>query len=359
MERQLYSHGQTFETMLAATSEAMAPVMAKIGAVAPTRTTVLLTGETGTGKGLLARWIHASSSRSNGPFVAVHCGAMPDTLLESELFGHEKGAFTGAIRRKPGKFEIANGGTLFLDEIGTISASAQIKLLDVLQERRIQRVGGETGIDVDVRLVAATNADLGKLQKEGAFRSDLYYRLNVFPVEVPPLRKRLDDLPGLVERIVRHHNALYPKDIEGVAPEVLEAFADYSWPGNVRELENVLERAHVLATDRVIGCDVIPSEIIAAVDGRSSPIVGPRGTLADVRRAAIDTAEQRYLAALLAKHRGRIDASAAEAGVTPRQLHKLLKRYAIKKERYKPAPDRTVPIDGARPEPPLPIPPKP
>ena len=321
--------------MVEAISESMVPLQAKIQAVAPTRTTVLLTGETGTGKGLMARRIHESSSRRTGPFVAVHCGAMPDTLLESELFGHEKGSFTGAIRRKLGKFELANGGTLFLDEIGTISPSAQIKLLDVLQERHFTRVGGETEIEIDVRLIAATNADLAKMQREGSFRADLFFRLNVFPIEIPPLRERQEDILGFVEHFLRRCNALFPKDVEGVTPEVLQAFQDYAWPGNARELENVLERAHVLANGRLLNGDVIPPEIMAAASEEILTETQARRTLAAVRRVAVETAEQRYLTESLARHCGRIDATAAEAGITPRQLHKLLTRYGIKKESFK------------------------
>jgi transcriptional regulator with PAS, ATPase and Fis domain len=207
----------------------------------------------------------------------------------------------------------------------------------VLQERRIHRVGGDKEIDIDVRLVAATNADLGKMQQEGSFRSDLYYRLNVFPIEIPPLRERPEDIAGLVDRLVRRCNGLFPKDVEGVTEEVLRAFRVYSWPGNVRELENVLERAHVLATARVISGDVVPPEIMAASGGAVEWDAESPRTLAEVRRSVVETAEQRYLTELLAKHRGRIDTSAAEAGITPRQLHKLLTRHSIRKEWFKPA----------------------
>ncbi|HXV75347.1 MAG TPA: sigma-54 dependent transcriptional regulator [Candidatus Polarisedimenticolaceae bacterium] len=358
MKRRVFAPGGGAQdprvTAVETVSRAMRPVLDKIRAVAPTRTTVLLTGETGTGKGVLARLIHELSNRAAGPFVAVHCGAMPDTLLESELFGHEKGAFTGAIRRKPGKFEGAAGGTLFLDEVGTISSSAQIKLLDVLQQRRLVRVGGETEVEVDVRLIAATNADLGQMQRQGTFRPDLYYRLNVFPIAIPPLRERPEDIPALVERFIENCNTYLPKGVGQLSPDVSHAFQSYAWPGNVRELENVVERAHILALGETIGAELIPPEIMAAGGSGAAADAAARGSLADARRAAVEIAEQRYLSELLARFHGRIDASATAAGVTTRQLHKLLTRYGIKKEWFKS--DRIVPTRETKAETPVPKP---
>ena len=321
-----------------AESEAMKVVLEKARTVAPTRANVLLTGETGVGKSILARWIHIWSNRADRPFVAVHCGAIPDTLLESELFGHEKGAFTGAHRRKHGKFELADGGTLFLDEIGTITPSVQVKLLDVLQERRFHRIGGEEDVEVDIRIVAATNGDLGRLQGEGRFRADLYHRLNVFPIEVPPLRERKEDLPALAADLLQRLNAMYSKDFEGLEPAVERAFLAYDWPGNVRELENVLERAHILESTARISARHIPLEILNAAEKHvAAPLaVGGTRTLAAARSEAIAAAEHRYLVELLAANQGRIDASARIAGITTRQLRKLLAKYGIEKTDFKP-----------------------
>jgi transcriptional regulator with GAF, ATPase, and Fis domain len=205
----------------------MREVFKKIRAVASTRATVLLIGETGTGKGLLARMIHMHSNRCDDPFISVHCGAIPDTLLESELFGHEKGAFTGAVRKKLGKFEMARGGTIFLDEIGTITPPAQIKLLQVLQDGTFSRVGGEEALQTDARVITATNADLTGMSERGEFRKDLYYRLNVFPIEIPPLRERVDDIPQIVEVFLKKLKQRHEKNIHSVHPHVLQVFENY------------------------------------------------------------------------------------------------------------------------------------
>ncbi len=316
-------------------SPLMKKAFAKLRSVAPTKSTVLLTGETGTGKGLLAKLIHHHSNRKDAQFISVHCGAMPDTLLESELFGHEKGAFTGADRRKLGKFEIAHGGTIFLDEIGTLTPSAQIKLLQVLQERTFQRVGGEANIEVDVRIISATNIDLEKMCNAGSFRSDLYYRLSVFPIEIPPLRERREDIPLLVEVSLRKLNRFFPKNIHSVHPQVLEAFRRYPWPGNIRELENLLERAYILETSSVLMPESFPSELFTPGDDRegASPHAWP--SLAEVRRRGVEQAERRFLKDLLALNKGRIGKTAEVAGISTRQLHKLLKKYGVRKEEFK------------------------
>lgn len=316
-------------------SRAMIEVLDKVRSVAPTRTTVLLTGETGTGKSLLARAIHAHSNRADGPFIAVHCGAIPDTLLESELFGHEKGAFTGAIKRKLGKFQIADGGTVFLDEIGTITPAAQIKLLQVLQEMTFARVGGETPIQVDVRVVAASNEDLKTLCDQGSFRKDLYYRLNIFPIELPPLRERLEDIPLLMETFLERLNRMHGKDIKGVKPEVVEACSRYSWPGNIRELENVMERAYLLEKGAMLSPAGFPSDLFT-LEKLANPISSNQvPTLAQMRTKAVDLAELRYLRDILALNKGRVDQSAAMAGVTTRQLHNLLTKHGLHKEEFK------------------------
>ncbi len=316
-------------------SPLMREILNKIASVAPTKTTVLLLGETGTGKGVMARVIHQWSNRANNPFVPVHCGSIPDTLLESELFGHEKGAFTGALRRKLGKFQLAHEGTIFLDELSTISASSQVKLLQVLQERSFSMVGGDTMISVDVRIVGATNVDLHKMCEEGSFRRDLYYRLNVFPLELPSLRNRLEDLPLLIQAFLERLNRTYGKGIEDVDGEVLEAFEHYSWPGNIRELENLIERAYIIERGRLLTPPSFPTELFTMkpVDGRQGASSMPN--LAHVRLRALEQAETRYLQEVLALTKGRIDRSAIMAGITTRQLHNLLTKYGLHKENFK------------------------
>lgn len=312
----------------------MQAVLRKVAAVAATESTVLLTGETGTGKTVLARILHYQSLRRNRPFVSVQCSAVAEGLLESELFGHERGAFTGAVRRKPGKFELAQHGSIFLDEIGTISAAAQIKLLKVLEEKEFQRVGGEETIRSDVRIIAATNSELKQLIAEGTFRSDLYYRLNVFPIEVPPLRERLEDIPQLVDAFLQRLDKLYRKPIYGVEPLVLEAFQQYGWPGNVRELENVVERAYILETGETLRAENFPPDLIGAVSVAAAPL-DPGRPLREYRAEWMRHAEASYLKALLQRHDGRIGRSAQAAGVGVRQLHKLLTRHGIRKEEFR------------------------
>jgi PAS domain S-box-containing protein len=241
-------------------SRALMEVLAHVGRVAPTSASVLITGETGTGKELIARAIHSASRRKDKPFIKVNCAALPSGLVESELFGHEKGAFSGAIARRLGRFELADGGTIFLDEVGELPAEAQVKLLRVLQEREFDRVGGDAPVRVDVRVIAATNRDLLKAVQEKTFREDLFYRLNVFPVRLPPLRERRDDIPLLVHFLVDKFARRIGKHLDGVSRATVQRLMDYPWPGNVRELENVLERAVILASDDAleIGPDLLP-----------------------------------------------------------------------------------------------------
>lgn len=229
-------------------SKAMQQVSALIQKVSPSHATVLLLGESGTGKELFARAIHQMSTRAGRPFIAINCAAIPDTLLENELFGHEKGAYTGAQTQKQGKFELADGGTLFLDEIGDLSPAVQAKLLRVLQDGTFERVGGTKPIQVDVRIIAATNTDLVRAVRERKFREDLFFRLNVFPISIPPLRERTEDVPMLVTHFVHRFAQEMRKEIREVSPEALKALMAYPWPGNVRELENFIERAVILAT---------------------------------------------------------------------------------------------------------------
>ena len=226
------------------------------------KTSVLIIGESGTGKEMVARCLHYNSPRNNGPFEALNCGAIPETLLESELFGHEKGAFTDAKREKRGSFEMAHQGTLFLDEVGEMSLTAQVKLLRVLQEGEVKRLGSERAFTVDVRIIAATIQDLSRAAAEGKFREDLFYRLNVLPVHLPPLRERKEDIPLLVEHFIHKYNEQHRLNTEGVAEDVLARLLEYSWPGNVRELENAIERAMILAQGKKIEADCLPSEVL-------------------------------------------------------------------------------------------------
>jgi len=317
-------------------SPLMKKVFDKIRSVAPTKTTVLLTGETGTGKGVLAQLIHKHSHRKDGPFIQVHCGAIPDTLIESELFGHEKGAFTGAIKRKLGKFEIAKGGTIFLDEIGTITPSAQVKLLQVLQEGIFSRIGSEETLEANVRVIAATNTSLQTMCEEKKFRTDLYYRLNVFPIEIPPLRERKEDLPFFVAIILKKLNKFHGKNIHGVHPEVMKAFYQYSWPGNIRELENLMERAYILETNAFLTPESFPAEIFGDQKIVPPPVWGRDSTtLAEVRRRSIEYFEKLYLAEILSQKKGKIKDAAIAAGISTRQLNKLMTRYGLRKEDFR------------------------
>jgi len=249
-----------------ARSASMQEIFKRIRKIADYKTTVLIQGESGTGKELVARALHDCSTRANKPFVAVNCGAIPENLLESELFGHVKGAFTDASRDKKGLFAEADGGTLFLDEIGELPLNLQVKLLRALQEEEIRRVGDTHSIRVDVRVVAATVRDLAADAKESRFREDLFYRLNVLPIVVPPLRERSEDVPPLVEHFLARNNARLGLRIEGIAPEAMKLLLDYPWPGNVRELENTIEHAMVLAEGQLIEMDSLPAKIRESKD---------------------------------------------------------------------------------------------
>ncbi|MBI9078797.1 MAG: sigma-54-dependent Fis family transcriptional regulator [Pseudodesulfovibrio sp.] len=316
-------------------SQVMRDAFAKVRQMAGTRTTVLLTGETGTGKSLIAKLIHSHSTRKDSPFISVHCGAIPDALIESELFGHEKGAFTGAIRRKIGKFGQADGGTIFLDEIGTISQSMQVKLLNVLQERTIQRVGGDADILVDVRIISATNDSLWDLCEQGLFRKDLYYRLNVFPIEIPPLRDRKNDIFSFAEAFINHFNVQLGKSIKGLHPKVLNAFQRYDWPGNVRELENLVERACILEKGDVISAESIPNDILGPSRRCAETTTDISVALGRARQNVVDSFEKEYLSELLRATNGTIKDAAQWAGITPRQLHKLMSRHGLQRRNFR------------------------
>jgi transcriptional regulator with GAF, ATPase, and Fis domain len=243
---------------ISGSSRRMQEIFQLLEMVAPSEATVLLLGETGTGKELVAQAIHRNSHRADGPFVLVNCAALPETLLESELFGHERGAFTGAINRKDGRFLLAHHGTLFLDEIGELSLSIQAKILRVLQAREFEPLGGNRTVKVDVRIIAATNRDLEKMVREGRFRDDLYYRLNVFLLVLPPLRERLDDLPLLANFFLKKYGEKYRRGTIALAPEALQVFRQYPWPGNIRELENVIERGVIICQGGVLTLEDLP-----------------------------------------------------------------------------------------------------
>lgn len=332
--RNEFWHGDSY-AVYRTNSAKMRKVYEQIKAVASTESTVLLTGKTGTGKGIIARLIHQESRRNKNQFISVHCGAIPETLLESELFGHEKGAFTGAIRRKFGKFEIAHKGTIFLDEIGTISQGMQIKLLQILQERTFQRVGGEEILSTDVRVIAATNDDLKTLCAQGLFRPDLFYRLNVFPIEIPALGERLEDIQLLVEFFLKRLNRLYSKNILDIHNDVLHAFLNYDWPGNIRELENLIERAYILESTNIITPESIPSELFDGKIALGAFHPDLSLTLQQVRNKEIEKIECLYLIELLKDKHGKINETAKAAGIGVRQLHKLMLKYKIDKEKFK------------------------
>jgi DNA-binding NtrC family response regulator len=257
--------------------------------VAPSKATVLITGESGTGKELVANAIHQRSPRARGPFIKLHCAALAESLLESELFGHERGAFTGAVGRRDGRFQVADGGTLFLDEIGEISPAIQVKLLRFLQEREFERVGGSQTISVDVRVIAATNKNLIDEVKAGRFREDLYYRLNVVTIDMPPLRERKSDVPALARFFVDKFARANDKTIESIAPEALEAMVGYDWPGNVRELENAIERAVVMAASPVLEPKYLPTSVRPTAKGPEGAPPVPGSTMAEIERHAILT----------------------------------------------------------------------
>ena len=321
--------------MLRTSNPSMKTLYDQIKLVSLKSTTVLITGETGSGKGILARLIHHLSGRRAKPFISVHCGAIPESLLESELFGHEKGSFTGASKQKKGKFEMAQGGTIFLDEIGTVSMDMQIKLLQVLQEKELSRIGSEKSISLDIRVIAATNEDLMEMCNKGLFRRDLYYRLNVFPLHVPSLRERTEDLPLICASLINKFNKQHNKNISGLDPTLTEALLNYDWPGNIRELENLIERSFILENSNQLTPQSFPAEMLANIKNPEKIIKDISGTLAQVRQKVISHIEEEYIRSNLASSKGSIKTTALIAGITTRQLHKLMTKYNIDKNEYK------------------------
>ena len=305
-------------------SEKMRDIFETAKRVAPTRATVLLGGESGVGKGMLARAIHLSSPRRDAPFVKIACSAIPENLMESELFGYEKGAFTGAVRSHPGKFEQADGGTVFLDEIGDVPASVQVKLLRVLQEREFERLGSAKTVQVDVRIVAATNQDLRAALEQGTFREDLYYRLNVVPINLPPLRERKEDIPYLVDHFLRQFADDTGGRVQGMAPEALDKLKAYHWPGNVRELENIIQRSMVLAQGEVLG----PADIHLDGAKRSPPSTdGEVGFLPD--GMTLDEYEQELIREAMRRADNNKSQAARLLGLTRNALRYRLSQMGI------------------------------
>jgi DNA-binding NtrC family response regulator len=330
-------------------SPAMQAFMNVVERIVESETSVLVLGETGVGKERLARAMHAESRRSAGPFIAVNCGALPESLLESELFGHEEGAFTGASRARRGWFELAHEGTVFLDEIGEMPLHLQVKLLRVLQDREIQRIGGERSIQVDVRIMAATNRDLAQDVEEGRFRRDLFYRLSVVTLTLPPLRERREDISALVENFLDFFQAAIGRGVDEIDDDALEALLEYDWPGNVRELSNVIERGVLLSDSPRISLADLPENIHG--DRKPGPelleTLSPQGKegpdasswldkpLHQLRDAVVSRVEKAYLDAALRATKGRIGKTAERAGITTRSLFEKMKRYGLKKEDYK------------------------
>ena len=314
-------------------SPSMLDVFRLVETVCRTNSTVLLSGESGTGKELVARAIHALSLRRSRPFVAVNCGAMPEALLESELFGHVRGAFTGADKDKKGLIEAAGGGTIFLDEIGEMPPTMQVKLLRVLQERKYRPVGGTEELSADIRVIAATNRDLPKLVGEGKFREDLFYRLNVIPMTMPPLRDRADDIPLIAEHFLGKYTREMSKSIDGFSPEALAALVAYRWPGNVRELENVVERAVALESDRRVGVLTLPENLRSGQPATSRPpgveAVTDAGSGFNLERHLQDI-ERSHLERALERAGGVQTRAADVLGLSFRQFRYLAKKYGLK-----------------------------
>ncbi len=311
-------------------SAAMDDVKARIEQSSASDARILITGENGTGKELVAREIHRRSKRRSGPFIAVNCAAIPDTLLESELFGHEKGAFTGAVSQRRGKFELAHGGTLFLDEVADMSLSAQAKVLRVTQELAFERVGGHETLEVDVRIIAATNKDIQSEISQKSFREDLYFRLNVIPLHMPPLRDRTDDIPLLASHFLKDLNDS-DEPVKRLGSAAIERLRRYDWPGNIRELKNLVERIIIMTDDQVVGADAIENLLGQAGGRRKSDIFDEFDgkSLGDAR----DEFERRYLERKLAEHDYNITRTAQTLGIYPSNLHGKIKKFGIRIER--------------------------
>jgi two-component system response regulator HydG len=330
--------GETLERLVGTSAE-MAEALDLVRRAAPLDITVLVQGESGTGKELIARAIHEASPRRNGRFVPVNCGALPGELVESELFGHAKGAFTGAQGAKRGLFEEATGGTIFLDEIGDLPLAVQVKLNRVLQEKELRRVGENTPIRIDARVIAATHRDLRAEVAADKFREDLFYRLNVFPLRAPPLRARKQDIPLLAEHFLRRFAAAHQRPIGAIDPEALRVLVGYGWPGNVRELENVIERAVAVARTSTLSAADLPRELREQPAGSLPATVTVQLPYRHAVELARDRASRDYLTALLREFHGNVSRAAERAGMERESLHRLLKRYSVRSDEFKRGPD--------------------
>ncbi|MCB9674337.1 MAG: sigma-54-dependent Fis family transcriptional regulator [Alphaproteobacteria bacterium] len=314
---------------------AMQEVYARIEKVAPSPTTVLITGESGTGKELVARALHARSDRASGPFIQVNCGAIPENLFESELFGYEKGAFTGAVGSKPGRFELADGGTLFLDEVGELPLDMQVKLLRALQEGVIDRVGGIRPLTVDVRVVAATNVDLSQAVANGRFRNDLYYRLNVIPIPLPPLRDRPEDVPRLAQHFLKRFNSRLQRDITAIDDDALVALQAYDWPGNIRELENLMERLVLLSdADRIRLADLPEGFELPEDDDPSEPRTEELESMGLKEYVRVHTVklERARIQRVLDAVNGNVTRAAQQLGISRKSLQTKMKDYGLRED---------------------------
>ncbi len=313
-------------------SASLQQVLGLVKKVSKTEANILIQGDSGTGKELVARSIHSNSYRCHRRFVPVDCASLPENLLESELFGHEKGAFTDAHATRPGIFEYANGGTLFLDEIGELSITLQSKLLRVLQERKVRRVGGRRFLNIDVRIISASNRDLESAMKEGKFREDLFYRINVISIPLPPLRERKDDVPLLANYYLRHFNIGSKNEVTGISKTAMQLLERYHWPGNVRELQNVMERAVSLTDSKIIVPEDLPEQI-RLLEESDSFRCAVKSTYKNAKKDWTDSFEKRYLSALLKRHNGNISKAAREAQINRKTIHRLLKRHRFKEDK--------------------------
>ncbi|MDT8420004.1 MAG: sigma-54 dependent transcriptional regulator [Desulfuromonadales bacterium] len=314
-------------------SRAISRLKGQIAVAAPSSGWVLITGENGTGKELVARAIHYQSNRSQRPFVEVNCAAIPEDLIESELFGHEKGAFTGATAARKGKFDQSHGGTLFLDEIGDMSLKTQAKILRILQEQKFERVGGNRTIEVDVRVIAATNKDLEEEIKQGRFREDLYFRLNVLPFQVPPLRERREDIPMLVNHFLAYFCSKESREIKSISERAMQSLVNYNWPGNVRELKNLIERLVIMTPDQVIDLIHLPLSIGKLAAEHQEGDIAITGMLPDSYREAKELFEKRYLLEKLQKNGWNISRTAEEIGLERSNLHRKIKSYGLESDK--------------------------
>jgi transcriptional regulator with PAS, ATPase and Fis domain len=314
------------------TSPQMQQVFSLIRQVAPSKASVLISGESGTGKELVARAIHHLSGRRNGPFVAINCAAMPETLMESELFGHEKGAFTGALERRSGCFELSQHGTLLLDELAEMPVNTQAKLLRVLEDSRVRRLGGKSEISVDVRVIAATNRIVDEALKKGELREDLYYRLNVFQIQLPPLRQRMSDLPQLTEALIKQLNRKYQVNVTELHPDVTEAFKKYPWPGNVRELRNVLERAVIVAGEGTIQTAHLPYDFGVSMGARNPAQVFEPETVRLPVGTTVAQGEKALIQLTLQHTKNNKTRAADILGISLKTLFNKLKEYGSEAE---------------------------